>query len=525
MPDTLDSILAELVKQDGKLIIFCGAGISVNSGLPAAIPLLDEILTRLEIEEEDKLQLISADWKLAMPFEMFFETFLENSDEHQVMQVFAQGLPSTTHHFIVNCRQHNILREVYTTNFDLLIEKAFAAAAADMVVYRTEQSFATIDDDKAACRIIKVHGSIDDMDSIRTTLSTITSRSLTRERERVLDRVFASNDSGLRILVLGYSCSDIFDIVPKIEKIFEPKVSIYLVEHHHSITTRDAVLTEDISLKATDNPFKRYRGKRIKVNTDALIEWLWNITGSSYSPVVNRGDAWKHFVGEWVTGLHSRYLQFTIIGQLFYRISNYDLALKYHGMALLANDSGNKRGEGASYSNIGLVYHDLRMYDKAIENYKKALAVFLDMPDFFYGIAAAYNNLGYSSIYLPDRTGAIKYLKKSLQVSRNNTFRENKRCESDALCNLGLLYEKSADYPNAIYYYTLTLEIDRQGNKSGEAQTLSSLARVHRLTGNLPESVKLFTEAHDIAVKLGMQSQTAYINQQLAELAAMMPDA
>lgn len=514
----IDNTINDLSKKEGKLVIFCGAGISINSGLPAAIPILDEVLNKLEIDIEDKDTLIRPDWSLAMPFEMFFETFLENTNEHQVLDIFKDGKPSTNHLLISKCHQHKLLHEVYTTNFDLLIEKAFAANKEDLLVFRDEESFSTVDIASKNCKLIKVHGSIDNIESIRTTLSTITRKSLNKEREKVLDRIFAAEDSGRQILILGYSCSDIFDIVPKIEKVFKPQVTIYLIEHNRYIEEKGSVIIEDISLKKENNPFKNYKGKRIKVNTDSFVQWLWDSIDSDYVKITDFNDNWKKHVEQWIKRFHSRYLKFTIIGQLFYRITNYTLALKYHQKALDTNEDSNKRGEGASYSNMGLIYHDLKEYDKAILNFEKASKLFSEVENFHYGKAATFTNLGYSYIYLPNKIKALINLKKSLLISRKQEFREKKLCESDALCNLGLLYEKSGEYENAIYYYSLTLDIDKQGNKSGEAQTLSDMGRVYKLKGNLKESLRLFKASNEIAFKVGIQSLLVYTSQQIDEI-------
>lgn len=518
----IDNIINDLSKKDGKLTVFCGAGISINSGLPAAIALLEEILKILEIEPEDKPKLIRPDWKLAMPFEMFFETFLENTDQHQILHLFEEGKPSTNHFLLSKCYRHGLLTEIYTTNFDLLIEKAFEWDKQRIFVYRDEGDFVRIGpySESEECRLVKVHGSIDNIDSIRATLTTITNKQLTEEREKVLDRVFASRDALRRVLIFGYSCSDIFDVIPKIEKVFRPQVEVFMIEHHKYITQKEEVVVEDISIQAENNPFKRYRGKRIKAHTDSFVRWFWEKLDDDYRNITDFNDNWKKYVLEWAGAFHSRYLKFTIIGQLFYRIADYAMALKYHQRALTANEHHHKRGEGASYSNIGLIYHDLKQYETAIAYFEQAAVIFNEI-DFFYGIAAAYTNKGYSYIYIPNKIKAILNLKKSLQISRKKEFRENKLCEADALSNLGLLYEKESEYQNAIYYYTAALDIDKLGNKSGEAEALSDLARVYKLLGNLREAAKLFKTSNEIACKLGMQSLIAYTSEQMAELNSM----
>lgn len=104
----IGNILDDIVKPDGKLVIFCGAEISISSGLLAAIPLVDEILNNLDIDEDDKGKLILSDKSMAMPFEMFIETFFENTNQHQLLNIFKNDNPSTNHFFIAKCSEHKI---------------------------------------------------------------------------------------------------------------------------------------------------------------------------------------------------------------------------------------------------------------------------------------------------------------------------------------------------------------------------------------------------------------------------------
>lgn len=513
----IEEILREISTTDASLVIFCGAGISINSGLPSAIALLDKVLISLQVDLHDKDELIRPDWSLCMPFEVFFEIFLENTKEHQILNIFREGKPSTNHFFLVECKRKALTKEIYTTNFDLLIEQAFSQEHEELLVYKTEQTFTKADATTQSCKLIKVHGSIDDAESIRTTLSTIANRKLSTEREKIIDKIFGVPDAKRKVLVLGYSFSDIFDIVPRIEKIFAPKTKVFVIEHSNNIITKEQVVVESVSAREENNPLKKYDGKRVKVNTDSFIRWFWDRLDSSYNKAKDTTDVWSKYVDEWIKGFHSSYLKYTILGQLFYRVGNNTLSLKYHNKALEANEKGNKRGKGASYCNIGLIYHDLKNYDKAIENFLKAKYIF-DEINFNYGIAAALTNLGYSYIYAPDKSKALLYLKKSLLISRNNDFKEKKLCESDALCNLGLLYEKLGDYANAIYYYSLTLDIDKEGNKMGEAQTLSDLGRIYKLQGNLKKALQLFKLSHDLALKLGMVALTEYTKEQAIAL-------
>jgi hypothetical protein len=61
--------------------IFCGAGISINSGLPSAKELEHSILNRLSVDRSD----ISAVLESSLPFEAFMEILSDYSDASKIL--------------------------------------------------------------------------------------------------------------------------------------------------------------------------------------------------------------------------------------------------------------------------------------------------------------------------------------------------------------------------------------------------------------------------------------------------------
>lgn len=75
------------------------------------------------------------------------------------------------------------------------------------------------------------------------------------------------------MLILGYSCSDVFDISPAIERIGKNlQIRVMLVEHIFDQTKQRA---EDIQIKEDRNPFGNFsNGTRLYYNTDELVQFL-----------------------------------------------------------------------------------------------------------------------------------------------------------------------------------------------------------------------------------------------------------
>ena len=107
----------------------------------------------------------------------------------KILDIFKGGEPNANHILIARLAKNGYLRTIFTTNFDLLIEKALEKEGLkkkkDFDVYYDEEQFSTIDFDNmqdGIVRIFKIHGSIDNIDSIRTTMSAIASKILSDKR-------------------------------------------------------------------------------------------------------------------------------------------------------------------------------------------------------------------------------------------------------------------------------------------------------------------------------------------------------
>lgn len=74
-----------------KLAIFCGSGISKNSGLPIVSEIVPCILERLGLNEEEIRKIMMT----TMPFEVFIELLDNNSDISPIINIYGLGEPNT----------------------------------------------------------------------------------------------------------------------------------------------------------------------------------------------------------------------------------------------------------------------------------------------------------------------------------------------------------------------------------------------------------------------------------------------
>lgn len=263
------------------LAVFCGAGISKNSGIPLANELKAYILNVLPIcAEKREVELIMS----AVPFEAFMEIVGWAFPITDLPNVFNAGEPNANHLLIAKLAKLGYIRTIVTTNFDLLIERALEKEGLceneDFRVFRSEEEFICLDFENLAAElrdaiaVFKIHGSADREESLRATLHAIASNALSPARMDIIRYLFSRGDHD-RVLVLGYSCTDFFDITPQIESLRdEPLKEVILVQHASSESLRFADNVEDVRNKKERNPFKRFSGKRVICNTDVITSGL-----------------------------------------------------------------------------------------------------------------------------------------------------------------------------------------------------------------------------------------------------------
>src|SRR5271157_176294 len=122
--DCIDRI-AGLVRE-GRLTVFCGAGISKPAGLPDAIEFVRTIVdwTSMTSQERD---LVARVVPKTLPFERLMETILglmSDPIRDRLLSVFGLGQPAMAHRFIARMAKRWPLSRILTTNFDCHIETA-----------------------------------------------------------------------------------------------------------------------------------------------------------------------------------------------------------------------------------------------------------------------------------------------------------------------------------------------------------------------------------------------------------------
>ena len=256
--DAVFSRFAHIIEQ-GDTGFFFGAGMSRNAGIPVANAIISGIVSSLEFPEDYAKKIT----ELNYPFEAFLEMLSRYASLKQILDIFKLGGPTSFHLLVKDLVEKGLVKQLMTTNFDLLIEKT---RVEGLNVLYDEKDFHRLS--SKTVNYIKVHGGVNKPDTIRTVMGSITRKQLRARRKDAIDFFF--KEAGLKtVFVFGYSCSDKLDLTPYIKSVTGGNTRIVFISHSQSGVTT-------VSRMDDDNPFSVFENTYVECNTDSLIRYLIN---------------------------------------------------------------------------------------------------------------------------------------------------------------------------------------------------------------------------------------------------------
>ena len=170
----------------------------------------------------------------------------------------------------------------------------------------------------------------------------------------------------------------------------------------------------------------------------------------------------------------------------------------------IAQEIGDRSGEGAAYGNLGNAYRSLGDYRKAIEYHEKDLKIAKEI-SYRSSERAAYGNLGNAYQSLGDYQKAIEYLEKLLKIAQEIGDRSG---EGAAYGSLGNAYHSLGDYRKAIEYHEKDLKIAQEiGHRSGEAAAYGNLGNAYHSLGDYQKAIDYHKKILKIAQEIGDRSR------------------
>ncbi len=504
----IDTILSELTDSfiEKKAIVFCGAGISFNSGLPLANDLINCVLNKIGLSNKEILSIMNS----GFPFEAFLEELIGWSDISKIFEIFADGEPNTNHLILANLAKKRYIRTVCTTNFDTLIEKAFESLglvrSKDYVVLYKDSDLKNINWYDNRIRIVKIHGSIEDKKSLAATIHGITARELSKTRMEIIDYLFSKGDHD-RVLIVGYSCSDIFDISPQIEMIKTNHKKVVLIQHSYDKKTARELENEN-------NIFRNYSGSNlIEYDTEQFLYLLWDkiSTDNNYIKTGSKINAviWPNRVNEWYLeneGI-TYGIKYSIAASVFMEIADTSNAIKYFKKALvLAKNIKNKNDENKCLHNLGLIYTSIGKYNEAIEYLDENIISIVQYENNII-IRNNYGELGNIYALRGNYIKAEEYLNKALLISE-----ETKDLEgiSKWLCSLGNVYLARFNFSKAIECQVKAIKIAQEiGDKYQEGLCFGNLGICYVRKGDILKAIGCLEKGIQISEQMGEREHRA----------------
>lgn len=203
------------------------------------------------------------------------------------------------------------------------------------------------------------------------------------------------------------------------------------------------------------------------------------------------------------------------LGVIYSEESNYAAALEQYQKALkIYLEIGQKKNISKAYNNIGVVYKSERNLPKALEYFKKALAIQEEIGE--QAAAMSMTNIGVIYFEQNKLNEALNYYKKALKSFENS---ENTR--GLALLNnyLGDYYHKTKQANQAISYYNASLKLNEEmQDKFGSSLTLYSLGQLYCDQKNYNEAMGYANKSLAYAKEIGVLDQTYHTEKLLSDL-------
>jgi len=208
--------LVECLKR-GEVMLFIGAGISMNLGLPSFNGLIDDLAEKMGYES-DILRIYGDNLALAEFYQIKKKSITELIEWLNIYWNQGRNIEDSKIHKLILQLKCNI---IYTTNYDNWIEKAHEINEIKYQKISNMSEIKNIADGKV--QIIKYHGDLSDEKSIVLTESSYFDR---MEFDNPIDIKFRYDSIRKSVLYLGYSLNDINIryLLYKIHKLWEQSV-------------------------------------------------------------------------------------------------------------------------------------------------------------------------------------------------------------------------------------------------------------------------------------------------------------
>jgi tetratricopeptide (TPR) repeat protein len=501
--------------EEKRVSVFCGAGISnaTPSNLPLANALKVDIVGRLLGQERLKSLIQKLN---QIPLEYIIEIVDRNSTTFlpAMGKVFHAPVPNRDHFFLAQLVTSGYLQTIMTTNFDTLIEKAISSLSGlSYAVYSSEDEFATLNLNSLSYpSIIKIHGTADNIESIRSTVQQIAIPAKSHTRSKAIASFFQLTNKS--ILILGYGARDEFDINPCLRSLAPTKGQerIYFIKHQ----------ANDIcEFSPLEDPFSGFDGNTVACNTDQLIGALIQRLFPDVEPTqAAQTSNWQQFLNEWEAEIDVPTKLF-LAAEVLEEIDELPSARHFYLESLDKwTDDLNRM---KTLINLGNSEERMALFQEAEQHFKAAFDAAQKLGNELMK-AVILQHLGQLAFQKRDYPASMILTKQSERIFERQSQEATKGIASVehqlgmVLSAIGL-HSRAEEKLKA----SLKLSIDL-GDLQGQATTLAQLGVLYKGRKEFDQALRALNEARSMWVKLGknelakrVDGDISQVNREVAE--------
>ncbi|MHA1110379.1 MAG: tetratricopeptide repeat protein [Promethearchaeota archaeon] len=509
---------------DGKYTFLVGAGCSVDSPscLPAGRQMMEAIIRHSCISSEvdkilalenlryEQLMDIIRDW-LDPDLKLF--KFYELSENPNVQHIFLAEMLKKGNY-------------VMTTNFDCLIEHALFRTGIgqdNIIPVITKSDFCKHSNplnlfNNNLYGVYKIHGStkniITNEDTKESLVATIRAFGSGKEGESVFQLesfkrpLFENITMGRTLVVMGYSGSDDFDIVPTLKLLPEINEILWIDHEQEQKNTEIVQIDADSSYPKEDKVGKLlweiqnmgYPGQiyRIIGNTSQIIQQIYSFKFEVDSiPFSESLEKWIENEVPSPDEYFSLHIPYDIYNKLGLES---DAERCVRKILEVAEKNGNKTWKATALNNIGLLLTGQGKYNDAIILFKQALEIDKELGN-SNKQSKRLNNIGTALSNKGDWSSASIHFKTALSIAELNN---DLKGQAVRLSNLGVANSHLGNWKLAEEYHEKSLAIyEKSGDLPGRSTQLNNIGTLFFEMGNLEKSKSYLEEAITISNELG----------------------
>lgn len=412
---------------------------------------------------------------------------------------------------------------VMTTNFDFLIEYALLQLGTgkdEILPVITKADYQNYSSPKELLSegkktLYKIHGSTKNIvseentkDSLVTTIQALGSHKVGEnvfQVEPFKRLLFENNSNGRYLVVMGYSGSDDFDIIPTL-KVLKNLRNIIWINYSQNINMGREKIHEidsntDRSLDKLDKNLRKITQILLEIRQENHADHVYRVDVNTTEMVKNllksklELSSTNFFIesGDWLENnikVPDIMMKYYIPYRIYDDFGFYDDALRCSKkILLLAKKSKNEHWKASVLNNMGEIYRAQGSYLKALKRFEEALKIAEQLGDLSYK-ATFLNNIGriyYTQGSYPE---ALKHFEEALQIAEELGDSIGKAIR---LNNIGNIYHDQGNYPEAFKRYEEAMQTDEQlENLREKATCFNNIGAIYDAQGSSIKKLSRF---------------------------------